>query len=336
MVTDPRKYDDLDYHGGAAIEAGQPPENGFTHIGLMLAWLIRHDLHDAGMWPDDHVEAVKAGDMTGSDLADDCDGQLVSDMLAPDGVAFLDARYDDYVGAWELAFPDLPPYSIEDTADAYAAVAPLIDAIHAHWIDAGRPPQRLDRPDLEALVDGVRGNRATLRAAPRLPEDMNGASVATQGDPANGRSRTADELRAAIPTDLTSPPMEIEAVSASEWGASLLNRALKRLGVRARDATVVAGMGGRGEQTLSVTIYGVPGIAGSVLVDEFATVIYRPSRKPWTPRDIEGRRVMWADRTASAPFDVAYWAHDGGVAHVAGAAADVVATIPRIAANLDR
>ena len=66
-------YDKLDWHFDSAVAAGQPPENAFTHIGFYLAWLIRHDLHNARFLPPEHVEAVKHGEMTGSDLADDID-----------------------------------------------------------------------------------------------------------------------------------------------------------------------------------------------------------------------------------------------------------------------
>lgn len=71
----------LDWHYDSAVEAGQPPENAFTHIGFYLAWLIRHDLHDAKFFPGAHVAAVKSGEMTGSDLSDD--GRIISDGAAP-------------------------------------------------------------------------------------------------------------------------------------------------------------------------------------------------------------------------------------------------------------
>ena len=73
-------YDELDWHYDTAIEAGQPEENAFTHIGLYLAWLIRHDLHDPDLIPKQHSDALKRGEMTGSDLADDIDGKLVGDV----------------------------------------------------------------------------------------------------------------------------------------------------------------------------------------------------------------------------------------------------------------
>ena len=86
-------YDRLDWHLDSAIEAGQPPENAFTHIGLYLAWLIRRQLHAPEVFPAGHVAAVKAGEMTGSDLADDVDGKLLESIMTAEGRAFSDACY---------------------------------------------------------------------------------------------------------------------------------------------------------------------------------------------------------------------------------------------------
>jgi len=265
METDPRKYDDADYHDGPAIDAGQPPENAFTHIGLMLAWLIRHELHDPEMWPDDHVDAVRAGEMNGSDLADDCDGKLVSDMVIADGAAFLDARYDAYMEAWDRACRTRPPCSIEDDAAAWGAVEPLIDGLHADWVRAGRPAEPLDeaafREALDTLAERARATWTALRSD-RSERKVERSSLRAEGSTTGRPRRTATDVVAAIPTDLADPPLEIESINASAWGASLLNRALKRLGVRTRDAAVVAGIGGQRERTLSVTVY-VPARRGT-------------------------------------------------------------------------
>ncbi|MCA1570346.1 MAG: hypothetical protein LC798_08540 [Chloroflexi bacterium] len=78
-------YDRLDWHVDTAVSSGQPPENAFIHIGFYLAWLIRHDLHDPRHFPPEHVDAVKQGDMTGSDLADDIDAKLTSLDLNAEG-----------------------------------------------------------------------------------------------------------------------------------------------------------------------------------------------------------------------------------------------------------
>jgi hypothetical protein len=88
-------------------------------------------------------------------------------------------------------------------------------------------------------------------------------------------------------------------------------------------------MGGKGDHTLSVTIYAVPGIPAERLLAEFATVIYKPGRAPWLDRDVGGRSVRWADATDRAPFSVAWWTRDGLVFHLAGDESDVVAAVAR-------
>jgi hypothetical protein len=101
-------YDRLDWHVDSAIEAGQPPENGFTHIGLYLAWLIRHDLHDPELFPPEHIDAVKRGEMTGSDLADDIDTKLGGFVMNSEGRAFSDACYRAYLDRYADLFGSRP------------------------------------------------------------------------------------------------------------------------------------------------------------------------------------------------------------------------------------
>jgi hypothetical protein len=278
-------------------------------MGLMLAWLIRHDLHDPEMWPEEHVRALKAGEMTGSDLADDCDGKLVSDMFTPEGAAFLDRRYDAYLAAWEGLFVDWPAYGVRDDAQARATVEPLIDRLHADWV-AGVP----SAPVVAAASPGPAPGAAKT-------EPVRPSQTAT--------SAPAPAPITLVPPGLTDPPMEIESVDAAAWGASLLRRALLRLNVRATDATVVAGLGGAGDHTLTMTIYGVPGIPAEALLEEFASVIYKPGRAPWRERQADGRTVRWADATDDAPFSVAWWTRDGLVFHLAGDETDVLTAVAR-------
>jgi hypothetical protein len=108
------------------------------------------------------------------------------------------------------------------------------------------------------------------------------------------RTHVANDLESLIPTDLTSPPMEVESERANRWGSSLLTRALKRLGVTPKDAVVVHGIGGDGEGTVTVTIYGVPGIDHERLRSEFRSVIFRIPGSQWGSRTISGREVEWS------------------------------------------
>jgi hypothetical protein len=46
------KYDDFDWHAGDAIEKGQLEDGAFTHIGFILAWLIRRGVGNVDMFED--------------------------------------------------------------------------------------------------------------------------------------------------------------------------------------------------------------------------------------------------------------------------------------------
>jgi hypothetical protein len=137
----------------------------------------------------------------------------------------------------------------------------------------------------------------------------------------------APDLEALIPRDLTVPPMEVSSVRATDWGSSLLNRALKRLETRPKDAVVVTGMGGLGDQTLTVSIYGVPSVAADRLAAEFQAVFPRLPGSKWQVREIAGRSVVWA---SGREFTQAYWARDGLVVAVAGDPGAVEQAVSRL------
>jgi hypothetical protein len=138
----PQKFDDVGWHEGATMVDGHLPEYAFTHIGIFLAWLIRHDLHDPRWFPRDHVQAVKAGLMTGSDLARDIDGKLLSDEMTDEGAAFAAARYERYMNAYQDLVGDDEVYRVPEDTGLYERVAPLIDDLYADWVAAGRPGTR--------------------------------------------------------------------------------------------------------------------------------------------------------------------------------------------------
>lgn len=135
----PTKYDDFDYHDGAAVDAGVPRENGFAHIAFYLTWLIRHDLHEPRAFARGRAEAIRRGEIRGTDLISDTDGKLMSDFMSGEGIAFSDARYRAYINAYDRVFPDAAPYSVVDDMANYALVATLIDTLYADWVKAGRP-----------------------------------------------------------------------------------------------------------------------------------------------------------------------------------------------------
>jgi hypothetical protein len=318
-------YDRLDWHYDSAIAAGRPPENAFTHIGFYLAWIIRHDLHNPKVFPTSHVVAVKVGEMTGSDLADDIDTKLIPQAMNAEGRAFSDARYATYLAEYEKVFADQPDYAVVDDPASYARIAPAIDSLYASWIVDGRPKAAGKPP----------GSAAGLDFSPDMSQEQidsvivelavgYGGLADDEPDP-EVMSRLAPDLEALIPSDLTDPPLRSNSVRASNWGSSLLNRALRRLEVEPEDATVVVAMGGRGPRTLTVMLYEIPSVMADRLLAEVESAITLPPRGRWSDREVAGRKVRWASGTE---FTVAFWARDGLVVHVAGSVQDVERAAP--------
>jgi hypothetical protein len=335
------KHDDVDFHEAAAAEAGRPRENAFTHIGIFLAWLVRHDMHARAWFPRAHVRAVARGEMIGTDLADDVDWKLVSSMLSPEGAAFADACYAAYLEEYERLVADEPPYGVVEDAATYARVAPAIDRLYADWVAAGRPAlPPVDRSASGAQLGAIAGpvDDAALAQLFELTVGFGPGVREIQAEPGGGfavreleRPHAAPDLESLIPLDLADPPLAVDSAAASQWGSSQLNRALKQLGVKPHDAHVASGIGGNGAQTLTVTLYRVPGATADRLAEASASLIVKPPKSRWDMREIAGRTVRWADgRFGPHPVVVASWAVDGLVVHVAGARPDVEAAIARL------
>jgi len=138
------KYDDWSWHTGGVFPADQPQINGFTHIGMYLVWLIRHDLSNPARHDSREVSEVKAGTITAHDLAEAIDGKLTADDMAPDGKAFSDWYYSPegnpaYLADWANTFRNQPNYSVGDSPETYARIERVIDARFEQWTAAGRP-----------------------------------------------------------------------------------------------------------------------------------------------------------------------------------------------------
>lgn len=337
MDLGPTKYDDIEYHVGPAEEAGQPREHAFTHIGLYLAWLIRHDLAPRA-FPPEHIDAVRRGEMTGSDLADDIDSKLLSDSMTAEGAAFSDARYRTYLGECVALFSDAPDYGIADDDAAYATVEPLLDRLYAEWIAAGRPaPEPTAPSSLEAQFAGM------MEAAP-IPWDeliydgrgIYAVEVGVDGtyEVTRPEAPHADPaLEGLVPADLLDAPIEMSSGTGTNQG-SLFSRAFKQLGVRPRDVRIAEGLAREGEDVFGLTLYRVPGASAQSLSTVFADAIYRPRGSAWEIRRVGGTDVWWAEEYADADrtiyFSIAYWTRDDLVLHVFGRPGDMETAIRRL------
>ena len=328
-------FDRLDWHLDASVGRGRPPENAFTHIGLYLAWLIRHDLHDPAAIPADLVADVALGERTGSDLRDVVGDELTSELLSDDGEAFTTWYYPGYLDDYAVAFADAADYSIADDAAAYARIAPTIDRRFAEWQAAGpatagfpltfsadeltgMTPDELDQAARE-LADAIAGDD---HAADSFGE-ATGAETATEAD-GNGHPHEAPDLEALVPREVAGTRLQVTSARVSDWQSSLLRKAVENLGADPLDAYVALGLGGTGEDTLALTIYAIPGVPQDRLEAEFSRDEYLAEGQHWEQREVDGKTVWWS---AAEEFDTAFYALGGLVITAGGSAARVRAAL---------
>lgn len=329
------KYDDVDWHFDSASEAGHE-ENAFAHIGLYLGWLIRRDLHNPEMFTDDEVVGVKAGSNSGSDLADNADGKLVSALMTSDGDAFSAWYYDRYLSDFEEAFGGADDYSIADDDANRATIENVLDRRLEEWNTGCRPkPEPAasppEMPDLSRVAITIGGidlmdelddeQRAHMEAMLAHAHEQGWQILEPPPPP-----HEAPELEALIPSDLA-PKLELSSRTGSQWRSSRLNRVLKAVGVRGTEAMVVVGMGGRGDQGVTAAIYGIPGRPAEALADHVSALTKQPGMKCET-RVVAGRTVLWCVRPE---FILAGWARDEMIV-VVGVSDD--ATLERVVSRL--
>jgi hypothetical protein len=164
------EYDRWNWHTEGDFPKDQMPEQGYVHIGMYLAWLIRQDMLDPDWVARSGVRravgAVSEGSETVTALRDMTDGALTSDMLSAEGMAFTSAYYAPEYGYsrdWRRVFGRRADrYDVPDEWETYKRIAPLIDRRHAEWVAAGKP-ELLPMPSL------LPGWLAFWRTKPRRP-----------------------------------------------------------------------------------------------------------------------------------------------------------------------
>ena len=312
-------FDMFDYHLDGAVQARQPEEHAFTHIGVYLAWLIRHDLYNPAFFRPDWAAAVKAGEMTGSDLADAIDGKLVSDLMTPEGAAFTAAHYDDYLDDYASVFASEGDYAVPDDRGTYARIVPAVDRRYEAWVAGGRPLLGQHEPDpvpADATGPRLAAGETTEAKRSRTLDDFRAMAQARgwviESPPGPEElSHAAPDLEELLPHDISEPPMSTDSVQADMGGNDLLKRALRRLGVKPETCVVVNGIGGQGDGMVTVTLYAIQQLSAGELEREFMTVLH-PSGGQWEERTVAGKRVFWA---GGRGFQVAFWTLDGMVLH---------------------
>ncbi len=138
--------DRADWHSGGDFPSELSPEQGGTHIGMFLAWIILHGLQ--GEFHDEEsveeLDALRRRQITGCQfLFKACDGKFWHEDLNEEGLAFAASYYSgpdgngygQYLEDYEqLVAAELPTlYHVEDSWSNYDRLEPLIDSRYADW-----------------------------------------------------------------------------------------------------------------------------------------------------------------------------------------------------------
>lgn len=132
--------DRMDWHYGGDFPENLPQENGGTHIGMFLTWIIENDLIGE-LHREDSQEAILKvinHQMTGRDfLIEQCDEKLWEDDLNEQGLLFTKHYYesDIYIQDYsELLATEVESiYEVENSWDNYQKLKPVIDKRYNEW-----------------------------------------------------------------------------------------------------------------------------------------------------------------------------------------------------------
>ena len=138
--------DRYDWHSGGDFPEELPPENGGTHIGMFLAWIILNCLQGQ-VHDDESVEALNAvrlKRMTGREfLFTACDGKFWGEDLSDEVKAFTawyysgrnGKGYGKYILDYEqiLAVGSPTMYHVKDTWENYDLLVPTIALRYTEW-----------------------------------------------------------------------------------------------------------------------------------------------------------------------------------------------------------
>ncbi len=134
--------DRIDWHGESAEQAGFPNENGGTHIGIYLAWMINHHLEGEFHQEEsaEELEQVRTRQITGREfLTRMCDEKFLEEDLNEEGSAFTQAYYEsnEYFKDYDATLVDsnglTDTYAVEDTWENYYLMADVISQKYKQW-----------------------------------------------------------------------------------------------------------------------------------------------------------------------------------------------------------
>jgi len=133
-------YDRADWHYGGDYPKDLPLENGGTHIGLFLAWIIKNNLEGEFHQKEssESIVKVRIEEISGRDiLINMCDEKFWEEDPNEEGKSFTTHYYksDLYLNDYDriLCTNVETLYHVQDTWDNYHKLAPLISAAYVKW-----------------------------------------------------------------------------------------------------------------------------------------------------------------------------------------------------------
>jgi hypothetical protein len=132
--------DRADWHYGGNYPPGLPPENGGTHIGIYLAWIIHRGLGSPTLrkHAGETYQRVLQRQATGRELLfSELDEKFFPELLGKEGRAFTKAYYEtnEYLNDYDRALGgDLETlYHVPDTWENFDRIASVLDERLDAW-----------------------------------------------------------------------------------------------------------------------------------------------------------------------------------------------------------
>lgn len=136
-------YDRIDWHTNGNFPKDLPFENGGTHIGMFITWVINNNLISEFHLEKsiESIKKVKTQQMTGTEfLIKECDTKFWEEDLNSEGNSFSkfyyanNDDYGEYIDDYSKVFNEYETlYSVEDTWGNYSKIEPIITKKYSDW-----------------------------------------------------------------------------------------------------------------------------------------------------------------------------------------------------------
>ena len=138
----PDLYDKAEWHyGGKGFPKKLPRENGGTHMGFYITWLIENDflLEDFSNKMEESICKVKQREITGTEfIFTECGEKLIGEWLKKRPRRFCKYYYPDiYLADYEGRLGGIGRniYSVNGSWENYDQVSGIIDRRYRLWLE---------------------------------------------------------------------------------------------------------------------------------------------------------------------------------------------------------